>query len=261
MTGNIAELYSKQATAFGPLASEIRKYAKRGHCVVDLGSGSSPYFKVISTCVGKEGKIILVDCNRQMVNYCKKKYGSRKNVEVKLLDAEKLSDLGESPDIIFAGLVFQFTNEKQSLPEAKKSLKKGGKIIFAIPLYRNGITLSLDKKAKLFQTEFYKNINEKLKPLRKKASFGYVNGREETYRKIMTKIGLKALKWKVQPLEKSNLEKLLSYYRIPWRSKNIVNLPFGKRYAIIANALKKTFREYPDFLVERYYLLATVQKK
>jgi ubiquinone/menaquinone biosynthesis C-methylase UbiE len=258
---NIAELYRKRANTFEQLVGEIKKYACKGDTVIDLGCGTGPYFEVIEKSVGKKGRIIMTDISKEMVAYCKKKF-SGENVCIKRISAERISALKEKADVIFAALAIQFTDEKKTFAEAKKALKDNGVLIFAIPLYRNGITIALDKAGKDFRKEFLGRVSYYLKNAgtRQKATFEYVNDREKRFKQLIRSGGWKILKWSKKTSKKNGLKELLNYYQIPWRSHRILNLPFKKRYAIITSALKDAFRKYPKFKVERHYLLATVRK-
>lgn len=259
---DIVSLYNKYATRLEPMLGEISKYVKKGDTVIDLGCGTGIYIDAIREQIDKEGRLICIDKNREMVSYCRKRF-SKKGIVFKALTAERLSSLKEKADIIFASLVLQFTEIKKSLSELDKCLKSGGKIIFAIPLYRTGITIALDKRSKEFQIEFVKNLKQGLKSrgINNNVNLGYPNQRAKHFEKMFVKKGYKIMNWIIKPLEKNYLALLLDYYKIPWRSNKILKAPFKVRYKIISDALKKTFRKYPKFVVRRYYLVAVVKKK
>lgn len=262
MTTNIAKIYSKHVILLKPLLNEIKKQIKEGDSVVDLGCGTGAYIKALAKQVGKNGKIVCIDNNKQMILYCRKKF-SKPNILFKKLAAEKLSSLGKKFDAVFASLVLQFTKAERAISEIKKSLKPNGKLILSIPLYRTGINISFDEESKKFKFEFEKNLKDELKKadVKDEPSLEYTNFRSRFFEGLLQKNRLRISKWGVLPLEKNNLQELLAYYKIPWRSEKIFKIPFATRYKILTAALKNTFHKYPKFIVKRYYLIAVAIKK
>lgn len=261
MTTNIAKLYDKHVVLLKPLLNEIKKQIKKDDSVVDLGCGTGAYIKALEKQVGKNGKVVCIDNNKQMILYCRKKF-SKPNILIKKLTAEKLSSLGEKFDAVFASLVLQFTKAERAISEIKKSLKPNGKLIFSIPLYRTGINISLDEESKKFKLRFEKNLKDELKKagVKDKPSLEYTNFRSQFFEGLLQKNKLRISKWNILPLEKNNLKGLLDYYKVPWRSAKIINQPFKIRYEVLSNALKKTFKKYPNYTVKRYYLIAIANK-
>ena len=107
---------------------------------------------------------------------------------------------------------------------------------------------------------FRKIPAEKLSNLKAKISLDYANSREKFFRQVVQKNKFKILNWKISPLEKANLKVLLEYFKIPWRSEKLLKIPFSVRYEILKTALIKTFREFPNFKSNRYYLVGLVSK-
>ncbi len=262
MNTNIAVLYNKCAITFREFTDQIKKHVKKGNAVVDLGCGTGVYIKALQKQVGAEGRVICIDKNKEMVAYCKRKF-SKGNIIVKKLAAEKLSSLGERADVVLASLVLQFTKVNKAIAEIRKTLKPGGKLIFTIPLYRAGISIGIDRESKAFKAEFDKNFKAELKKqgINCKPSFEYPNSRNKLFKQLLLKNSFKILEWRVLPIEKSRLNQLLDYYKVPWRSAKILNKPFKVRYKVIMSALKKAFRKYPRFRVIRYYLIAVATRK
>lgn len=261
MSTNVAALYQRHAFKFRPLIDEIKKHVKKGATVIDLGCGTGIHVSIIKKQIGKEGRLICVDKNKAMIAYCKKRF-SKDNVIFKRLPAEKLSTLGEKADVIFASLVLQFTKADKALTEIRKSLKPKGTLIFDIPLYRTGITIGIDKESKKFREEFINNLKKELemRGIRNNPTFEYPNVRNLLFKELLRKNRFKISSWSILPLEKNDLKLLLNYYKIPWRSEKILKAPFKVRYGALSNALRRTFKKYPKFLVKRYYLIAVVKK-
>ena len=257
---NLPELYNKNAVILAPLLNEIKKHVETGYTVLDLGSGTGVYIKALEKQIGNNGRLICVDNNNDMILYCKRKFRSA-NLSFKKLKAEKLSSLGEKVDVIFASLVLQFTKEKKVVSEIRKCLKRDGKLIFAIPLYRTGINIGLDGESKKFKIKFEKNLKEELNKIgiKEKPKLNYTNFRDKFFMKLLQKNRFSISEWNILPLRKDNLVSLLEYYKIPWRSAKMLNKPFSIRYKILSNTLKKTFKGYPNFTVKRYYLIAVAK--
>lgn len=262
MTTNIAKIYNKHVILLKPLLNEIKKQIKEGDSVVDLGCGTGAYVEVLAKQVGKNGKIVCIDNNQQMILYCRKKF-FKPNILFKKLAAEKLSSLEKKFDVVFASLVLQFTKVNRAISEIKKSLKPKGKLILSIPLYRTGINISFDEESKKFKLDFEKNLKDELKKadVKDRPSLKYTNSRSRLFKGLLQKNQFRIFKWNIQPLEKNNLQELLDYYKIPWRSVKILNKPFNIRYKVLSNALKKTFEKYPNYAVKRYYLIAVANNK
>lgn len=262
MRGNIAKLYDKNVIKFKELIGDINRNVKKGDLTIDLGCGTGAYINALKNKVGNKGKVVAIDKNREMVLFCKTKH-SGQNVVVKKLEAERLYRLKEKANVVFASLVLQFTKPEKSIAEIRKILKPRGKLIFAIPLYRTGITVGIDRQSRDFKSEFDKNFQRELSRIgcEENPSLEYPNSRKKLFKNLLQKNKFKIRKWKVLPLEKNGLKQLIKYYKIPWRSAKITKKPFKKRYKAITTALKKTFAKYPKFKVERYYLIAVAVRK
>ncbi|MBI2133112.1 class I SAM-dependent methyltransferase [Candidatus Woesearchaeota archaeon] len=255
---SIARLYEKNAFMLPPMKSLIRQKIMKGDFVVDAGCGTGVYSDILRKKVGERGKLLAVDRDKSMVQYCKKKHP---DVETKQLEIEKLSRIVKNADVVFASLVLQFSRP-EAIAEIRKVLKKGGKLIFSIPLYRTGINIAIDKQTKNFMDELISRMNEQAKNIgcNKKVAVEYSNTREQQLRKLLNKSRFRILEWVVVPVEKSDFNFMKEYYKIPWRSRKMLDLPFRLRYKIITDAMKLAFKKYPKFMITRYYLFGVAQK-
>ena len=264
MKMEIAELYQKQSVMLKPLKNEINRHIKLGDFVVDLGCGTGIFLHLLEKKVGNKGKIFAIDEDKNMIRFCKKRF-SNSNISFRVLSAEKLSSLNLKVRAALASLVLQFTNPDKVIFEIKKSLEKNGKLIFAIPLYRSGISAKTDKSSAKFKSEFKKNFALALKETGKsrfenKINFEYPNSRQDKFKKVLKKNNFKIITWRIEAFEKSGLKDMLEYYKVPWRSEKIVKMPFAARYELLRQALRNTFDKYPKFKVKRYYLIAVAMK-
>ena len=259
---NIAKLYDQHSIMLVPLVDEIRKNVKKGDIVIDLGCGSGVYIKLLENKVGENGKLIGTDIDNEMIKFCKNSFRG-KNINFKKIPAEKLSSIKVKADAVFSSLVLHFTNVKKSLAEIKKVLRPAGKLIFAVPLYRSGIEIFDNEDSKKFRSKFVENLKTELKinNIKAKISLDYANSREKFFKQVVQKNKLKILNWEKSSLEKANLKVLLEYFKIPLRSEKLLKIPFSVRYKILKTALIKTFREFPNFKSNRYYLIGVAEKK
>ena len=242
MRKNIAKLYDEHSIMLKPLVNEVKKNVKKENTIIDLGCGTGVYIKLLQKQVGKNGRVMGIDKDNEMIKFCKKKFKENKIV-LKKLSAENLSRLNKKVDVVFSSLVLHFTNIEKSLFEIRKILKSNGKFIFAVPLYRSGIEVFDSKESKKFRSEFVKNLKNEMgkKDIKKKFSLDYANKREKIFKKILQKNKFRILNWKVASLEKANLKVLLEYFKISWRSEKLLPIPFSIRYKILTTILKNTF--------------------
>jgi len=261
MKENIARLYDKHSIKLNPLVQAIIKSVKKGHKVIDLGCGSGEYIHLLEKQVGNNGLVTGVDINNEMIKFCNKKFKKR-NILFIRMPAEKLSSMKEKADVVFSSLVLHFTNAEKTMAEIKKSLKPNGKLIFAVPLYRSGLEIFDNEESKKFKSKFIINLKNEFKKnnIAPKISLDYANSREKFFKKLIQKNKFKIVSWKIASLEKANLKVLLEYFKIPWRSEKISGIQFSIRYKVLKSALENTFKDYPDFKSNRYYLVGTVSK-
>lgn len=108
---------------------------QEGMKVADLGAGTGFYAKAISDKVGKIGKVYAVEVRKDMVKKLESELKEQdiKNVEciwgdIEILGGTKLSD--ESMDaVVVSNVLFQANDRLGLIDEAKRILKKGGKLL------------------------------------------------------------------------------------------------------------------------------------
>ncbi len=106
-----------------------------GMRVADLGAGTGFYTKAISEKVGKLGKVYAIEVRKDMVKKLESelKELNISNAEciwgdIEILGGTKLSD--ESMDVvIISNVLFQANDKLGLIDEAKRILKKGGKLL------------------------------------------------------------------------------------------------------------------------------------
>ena len=147
---------------------------QKGDCLVDVASGTGDIAKYFLEKTKFEGKVTCVEPNRLMLRAGKKKLKNLNEIEWVAAGAEKLPLQNENFDLYSVSFgIRNFSNINQSLKEAKRVLKKGGRI---------------------FCLEFSKVENEILKKLYKTYSRSiphigkYVTGKSEPYRYLIDSI-------------------------------------------------------------------------
>ena len=107
-----------------------------GMKVADLGSSIGQYSLPLAQRVGKHGAVYAVDIQKDLLSKLSKEARGEKieNLEVICGDIEKLGGIklkDESVDRVFiVNTLFQTDDKDGLIAEAKRILKKGGKIIF-----------------------------------------------------------------------------------------------------------------------------------
>lgn len=104
---------------------------KEGETVLDLGSGAGFDAFLASREVGEKGKVIGIDMTEEMVEKARENAQKNgvKNVEFILGEIEDLPLADESIDVIISNCVINLsTDKKQVFTEAKRVLKKGGRL-------------------------------------------------------------------------------------------------------------------------------------
>lgn len=155
---NITDLFNKVSTVFdsnGPryfsyFGGKLVEFAgvKEGQRVLDVASGKGASLFVLEERVGANGKVIGIDIAEAMVKETNLEVQRRamKNVEVVVMDAEKLDFTNETFDHVLCGFgVFFFPNYKVALNEFMRVLKQGGRFSFTTFLRKS------DEKFSWFQ--------------------------------------------------------------------------------------------------------------
>ncbi len=147
---------------------------QKGDCLVDVASGTGDIAKSFLEKTKFEGKVTCVEPNRLMLRAGKKKLKNLNGIKWACSTAEKLPFGGEIFDLYSVSFgIRNFSNINQSLIEAKRVLKTGGRI---------------------FCLEFSKVENEILKKLYKTYSKSipyigkYVTGKLEPYQYLVDSI-------------------------------------------------------------------------
>ena len=105
---------------------------KEGDVVLDLGSGAGFDAFLVSSKVGKTGRVIGVDMTPEMIEKARAnvKKGNYTNVEFRFGEIEKLPVDNSSIDVIISNCVINLSPDKeQVLKEAFRVLKLGGRLM------------------------------------------------------------------------------------------------------------------------------------
>jgi len=112
-----------------------KAYIGDGMHVADIGAGSGHYAFLISDMVGDNGQVYAVDVQQDLLTKIKNEVTAkhRKNVGVILADAEREGGTGIAPGtidrVLFANSLFQFDDKEGAAKEAKRLLKRTGRVI------------------------------------------------------------------------------------------------------------------------------------
>lgn len=121
-------------------AKVVGKYIKEGDTVIDLGCGPGYFTIPMAKMIGKQGKIIAVDLQKEMLAKLKKK-ATAKNVTDRityhLCEKEHINlNLNQKADFILAYyMVHETPNPDIFFKEAKSLLKTGGKFLIVEPKF------------------------------------------------------------------------------------------------------------------------------
>lgn len=259
----LAKTYGKARTDTDEFTKLVMRHVKKGNSVVDVGCGAGNYFQLLRTLVGKEGEVWAIEPHAGMFAAAKK---AAKQFGVKLFrrNVAQLSSLGKQFDVIFASLSLQFCETNWTFRELSRALKPGGLLLFVIPTARDGITEARSAQSRRFMRFFYARMRARMKErgLPPKFDFIHVCGRKKRYARFLSSNGFRILRYKEAVSRKANLEDMLKYYTVPWRSRKIIpGVPFRSRYWVLSSALKDAFAKYPKFKVVRYHLTCAARKR
>lgn len=115
---------SKRQTA---LAILKRFYGDKKIKILDLGCGTGANMKAL----GKFGEVWGVDVAVEAIGFCKKKGLTR----VKLASTKKLPFKNEEFDLVTMFDVLEHVEEKETLKEVSRILKKDGSLLITVPAY------------------------------------------------------------------------------------------------------------------------------
>lgn len=110
-------------------------FPQKGEIGLDIAGGTGPAGLKLAERLGKDGKVIITDLSRGMLEQAEKNAAARGlgNVSTRVMDAENLDYPDASFDIITCsfGVMF-FPNVRRALAEARRVLRPGGKIGFNV---------------------------------------------------------------------------------------------------------------------------------
>jgi len=142
---------------------------KQGDVIADFGCGHGYFAIPIAKKVGSEGKVFALDILEKALEATRSKARLEgvENIETIRCNLEKNSTLAdESVDVVLiANLLFQTEDDEGVIREAKRVLKKGGKIIVIdwkkdSPLGPRGKRISEDELKNLMQKEGLNFVRE-----------------------------------------------------------------------------------------------------
>lgn len=117
-----------------PQKNITQAHYKLGSTIVDFGSGSGHYVRLLSAIVGEKGTVIAIDIQKELLAKIKKEAtaAKMKNVEVLWGDLEvsngtKLKS-GSVDGVIISNLLFQVKEKEMVAKEAGRILKSGGTV-------------------------------------------------------------------------------------------------------------------------------------
>jgi len=103
---------------------------KDGDCLIDMASGTGDVAKSFLERIQFKGEVTCVDPNMQMIEQGKKKLKKLKKIKWTCSAAEQLPFKNETFDLYSVSFgIRNFSNIDQSLKEAKRVLKIGGRIM------------------------------------------------------------------------------------------------------------------------------------
>jgi ubiquinone/menaquinone biosynthesis C-methylase UbiE len=114
-------------------------YISEGMTVLDLGSGMGFFSLPLARMVGKTGRVICIDLQREMIAAVKKraeKAGLSNNMETRLCrkDSLEIEDLERQVDFAIAfALAHEVPDKERFFSEICKSMKVHGKLLLAEP--------------------------------------------------------------------------------------------------------------------------------
>ena len=123
---------------------------QEGMKVADFGAGSGFYSKIASRKVGNSGKVYAIEVQKELVAKLESeiKHWGLSNVtciwgDIEKIDGTKIAS-GSIDAVIISNVLFQTEDKLGLIDEAKRILKKGGKVLL-IDWNDNSIMLGFDK--------------------------------------------------------------------------------------------------------------------
>ena len=147
---------------------------KKGNHLIDVASGTGDIAKSFLERIKYEGKVTCVEPNELMLKSGKKKLKNLKEINWVCSQAEKLPFKDESFDLYSVSFgIRNFSNIDQSLKEARRVLKTGGRIL----------CLEFSKVENEILKKLYKTYSKSIPYIGK-----YVTGKLEPYKYLVDSI-------------------------------------------------------------------------
>jgi ubiquinone/menaquinone biosynthesis C-methylase UbiE len=105
-----------------------------GHNVLDVGSGTGYFARLIAAAVGPGGHVVGVDPSAEMVEYARRKARALGNCEFHVGTAEALEFPAERFDVVVTSLVMHHLPEDLrvlALQEMRRVVRTGGRLLIA----------------------------------------------------------------------------------------------------------------------------------
>tara|TARA_B100002051_G_C16703613_1_gene622414 strand:+ start:455 stop:1159 length:705 start_codon:yes stop_codon:yes gene_type:complete len=147
---------------------------QKGDCLIDVASGTGDIAKSFLERIKYEGKVTCVEPNKLMLKAGKIKLKNLKNIQWISASAEKLPLEGEIFDFYSVSFgIRNFSNINQSLKEANRVLKTGGRIF----------CLEFSKVENEVLNKIYKSYSKSIPYIGK-----YITGKLEPYQYLIDSI-------------------------------------------------------------------------
>ncbi len=147
---------------------------KKDDCLIDMASGTGDIALSFLKRLHFQGEVTCVEPNRLMFGYGKEKLKNYKQIKWQCSTAEKLPFKNETFDLYSVSFGMRnFSNINQSLKEAKRVLKSGGRIL----------CLEFSKVENEMLNKFYKIYSRSIPYLGK-----YITGKSEPYEYLINSI-------------------------------------------------------------------------
>jgi len=147
---------------------------QKGNHLIDVASGTGDIAKSFLERIGYEGKVTCVEPNELMLKSGKNKLKNLKKINWVCSQAEKLPFKNESFDLYSVSFgIRNFSNIDQSLKEARRVLKTGGRIL----------CLEFSKVENEILKKLYKTYSKSIPYIGK-----YVTGKLEPYKYLVDSI-------------------------------------------------------------------------
>jgi ubiquinone/menaquinone biosynthesis C-methylase UbiE len=143
-----------------------------GHRVLDVGSGTGYFSRLLADAVGPSGSVVGIDAAPEMVAYATRQARSRPNCRFEVGSAESLPFADASFDVVVTSFVIHHLPQDMQLSavrEMRRVLQQGGRLLIAeVQMPRSGL---YRLPAKLMGLESMARHVPPLEPLATEAGF------------------------------------------------------------------------------------------